>query len=121
MPVVGMDPSVKAVMADIRKKHGDHAVMLGSEISQTVETITTGSLSFDAALGGGWAANHFNEILGMESAGKTMVVAKTIAANQRLYPEWMTVWFAAEDLHVPYMEMLGVDMSRVIVVEENIM
>src|SRR5208282_447355 len=34
---------------------------------------------------------------------------------------WTTLWFAAEDLHVPYMEMLGMDMSRVVVVEENIM
>ena len=121
MPSIGLDPSVKAVMADIRKKHGEHSVMLGSEISQTVETITTGSLSFDAAMGGGWASNHWNEILGLESAGKTMVVLKTIAANQKLDPKWMTVWFAAEDFHVPYAEMLGVDMSRLIVVEENIM
>ena len=121
MPSIGLDPSVKAVMADIRKKHGMHSVMLGSEISQTVETITTGSLSFDAAMGGGWAANHWNEILGLESAGKTMVVLKTIAANQKLNPKWITVWFAAEDFHVPYAEMLGVDMTRLVVVEENIM
>jgi recombination protein RecA len=121
MPSVGMSPSVKAVAAAINKKYGDHTVMLGSEIIPMVETITTGSLSFDAAMGGGWATNHWNEIIGQESAGKTMVVLKTIAANQQLNPKFTTVWFASEDFHEPYAQMLGVDLTRVVVVEENLM
>lgn len=108
-------------MKSIQKKHGDHTVMVGSDIVPNVDTITTGSLSFDAAMGGGWATNHWNEIIGHESAGKSMVVLKTIAANQALYKDWTTVWFASEDFHVPYAEMLGVDMSRLVVVEENLM
>lgn len=121
MPSVGVNPAVKAVMANIRKKYGDHTVLLGSDIVPNMDTITTGSLSFDAAMGGGWATNHWNEIIGQASAGKTMVVLKTIAANQRENPKFTTVWFAAEDFHEPYARMLGVDLSRVIVVEENLM
>jgi recombination protein RecA len=121
MPSVGVDPSVKAVMAKIRKEYGEHAVMLGSEMVPNAETVTTGSLSFDAAMGGGWAVNHWNEILGLESAGKTMVVLKTIAANQALDPKFTTVWFASEDFHEPYAQMMGVDLSRVVVIEENVM
>ena len=121
MPVVGMSPAVKAVSNKINKKYGENTVMLGSEIMPMIDTITTGSLSFDAAMGGGWASNHWNEIIGQESAGKTMVVLKTIAANQRRDPKWTTVWFAAEDFHEPYAQMLGVDLSRVVLVEENIM
>ena len=121
MPSVGMSPAVKAVAAQINKKYGDHTVMLGSEIIPMVDTITTGSLSFDAAMGGGWATNHWNEIVGQYSAGKTMVVLKTIAANQALNPKFTTVWFAAEDFHEPYAKMLGVDLTRVVIMEENLM
>lgn len=106
-------------MASINKKHGENTVMIGSEIVPNISTITTGSLSFDAALGGGWATDHWNEIIGQASAGKTLVVLKTIAANQSRDPKWTTVWFAAEDFHEPYARMMGVDMTRLAVVEEN--
>lgn len=121
MPSVGMNPAIRAVMKDIQKKHGEHTVMLGSDIIPNVETVTTGSLSFDAAMGGGWATNHWNEIIGQASAGKTLVVLKTIAANQAANPKFTTVWFAAEDFHEPYAKMMGVDLSRIVVVEENLM
>jgi recombination protein RecA len=117
---MSLDPKVRQVMQRINRKQGAGTVILGSQIQQPMrETITSGSLSFDAALGGGWATNHWVEILGFESSGKTMVVLKTIAANQRLDPNWTTVWFASEDFSEPYAEMLGVDLDRVIVEEEN--
>ena len=121
MPSVGMSPAVKQVMKSVNKKYGESTVMVGSDIVPNIDTITTGSLSFDAAMGGGWATNHWNEIIGQESAGKTMVVLKTIAANQQRDPKWTTVWFAAEDFHEPYAKMLGVDLSRIVLVEENLM
>jgi recombination protein RecA len=119
---MALDPALRAVIAKINKTHGQGSVMLGSEIPiPLIEHITTGSLSFDAALGGGWAQNHFNEIIGNESAGKTLVALKTIAANQALDPSWMTVWFASEDFNKPYARMMGVDLSRVILREEVLM
>lgn len=109
-------------MAKITKDYGDGAVILGSQIVAPLRpTITTGSLSIDAAIGGGWATNHWAEVVGHESAGKTFLVLKTIAANQRLDPNWTTVWFATEDFSDSYAEMLGVDVSRVIVRNEVIM
>jgi recombination protein RecA len=109
-------------MAKIRKEQGEGAILLGSQIVPPLRpTITTGSLSLDAALGGGWATNHWAEIAGWESAGKTFLVLKTIAANQRLDPNWMTLWVATEDFSETYAEMLGVDIDRVIVYNENIM
>lgn len=109
-------------MTKITKDHGEGAIILGSQIVAPLRpTITTGSLSLDAALGGGWATNHWAEIVGHESSGKTYLVLKTIAANQRLDPNWTVVWFATEDFSESYAEMLGVDLSRVIVRNENIM
>ena len=118
---MSIDPAVKAVIREINKKHAG-IVVLGSEITEPVrETITSGSLSVDVALGGGWATNHWIEVVGHESAGKTMTVLKTIATNQRLDPNWTTVWFATEDFSESYAEMLGVDLSRVIIENENTM
>ena len=119
---MAIDPAVRAVMQAINKASGAGTVVLGSQLAPPVrETITSGSLSVDAALGGGWATNHWIEVVGYESVGKTLIVLKTIAANQRLDPNWTTVWFAAEDFHEPYAQMLGVDLDRIIIEEENTM
>lgn len=109
-------------MQKINKKQGEGAVILGSEILHPKHpTITSGSLTVDVALGGGWATNHWIEIVGHESVGKTLMVLKTIAANQRIDKNWTTIWFATEDFSESYAEMLGVDLSRVIVENENAM
>ena len=119
---MSLDPAVRAVIQKINKKQGAGTVILGSEIAEPLrETITSGSLNMDVALGGGWATNHWIEIIGHESAGKTMTVLKTIAANQRLDKDWTVVWFATEDFSESYAELLGVDLSRVIIENENTM
>ena len=116
---MAIDPSVRTVMQRVNREHPG-SVILGSDIKEPLrQTITTGSLNLDAALGGGWATNHWIEIVGHESAGKTMLVLLTIAANQRLDPDWTVVWFATEDFVEVYAKMLGVDVSRVIVVNLN--
>lgn len=119
---MALDPAVRAVMQRINKKNGPGTVILGSQITEPIrETITSGSLNLDAALGGGWATNHWIEVIGWESTGKTYLVLKTIAANQKLDPNWTTVWFATEDFSEQYAEMLGVDLSRIILENENLM
>ena len=116
-----MDPKVRALVAKIQKKHPG-SILLGSEIVAPLRpTITCGSLNLDAALGGGWATGHWNEILGHESSGKTYLVLKTIAANQKLDPKFFTVWFATEDYNETYAAMLGVDNERVLVINEVLM
>lgn len=117
---MAISPAVRAVMQQINKKGGAGTVLLGSDINEPDrQTITSGSLNLDAALGGGWATNHWIEIVGHASAGKTYLTLKTIAANQALDPNWTVVWFAAEDFVDSYAEMLGCDLSRIIVEEEN--
>ena len=119
---MAIDPRLSTVISKIRKKHGDDAVVIGSEIHTPERpTITSGSLSIDAALGGGWAVNHWIEIVGHESSGKTFLVLKTSAANQKLDPNWTVVWFATADFVEDYASMCGVDLERVIVVDENTM
>lgn len=62
-----MDPALKAAVAKINKKYGSGAVILGSEINEDPPRLTSGSLSFDVILGGGWAVNQWHELVGWES------------------------------------------------------
>ena len=109
-------------MAAINKRFGENVVVVGEDIrADLIKRITTGSTTFDYCLGGGFPANQWNELIGEPSHGKTAIALKTVAANQKLNPEHTTVWVAAEQWVPEYAEMCGVDTSRVIVVETNIM
>ena len=109
------------VINKINKKMGADTIILGENIQSTVGRFTTGSLSFDVALGGGWPVNQWHELIGEESNGKTAVALKTVAANQARDPEFTTVWVAAEEWVPSYAEMCGVDLARVYVISTNIM
>ena len=109
------------VINKINKKMGADTIILGENIQNTIGRFTTGSLSFDVALGGGWPVNQWHELIGEESNGKTAVALKTVAANQARDPEFTTVWVAAEEWVPSYAEMCGVDLSRVYVISTNIM
>ena len=61
------------------------------------------------------------ELVGESSHGKTALALKTIAANQKLSPDFTAVWIAAEDFDSKYAELCGVDNDRVIIVETNSM
>lgn len=112
---------LRAVSNDLTKRFGEGTVVMASEVIAAPPRITTGSLAFDVALGGGWPPNQWNEIIGPESSGKTAVALQTIAANQHADPDFMTVWAAAEGYDIEYADMCGVDPSRVILVNTNIM
>lgn len=109
------------VFSNINKKMGADTIVLGSEITEKGKRFTSGSVAIDVALGGGWPANQWHEIIGEASNGKTAIALKTIAANQAKDPEFTTVWVAAEEWVSEYAEMCGVDLSRVYVVSTNVM
>lgn len=110
------------IMAQINKRFGESTVVIGGDIrGDLISRVTTGSNTFDYILGGGFPSNQWNELIGEPSHGKTAIALKTIAANQALNPDHLTVWVAAEQWVPEYAKMCGVDTSRVIVVETNIM
>ena len=110
------------VIANINKKMGSDTIILGSDIrADVMGRLTTGSLSLDVALGGGWPINQWHELIGEASNGKTAIALKTIAANQKRDPNFTTVWVAAEQWVPTYAELCGVDPTRVYVISTNIM
>ena len=78
--------ALEAALGQIEKQYGKGAVMrLGDPATQmNVETIPTGSLSLDLALGlGGIPKGRIIEIYGPESSGKTTVTLHMIAEVQK--------------------------------------
>ena len=117
-----INDEARKVLAQLNKKFGDGVVVLASDIRpDLIPRITSGSTTLDYVLGGGFPGNQWNELVGEPSHGKTALALKTIAANQRLNPDYTTVWVAAEQWVPEYAQMCGVDMERVIVIETSIM
>ena len=77
--------ALQAAMAKIEKDFGKGSIMkLGDESIEDVDTIPTGSLSLDAALGvGGYPKGRIIEIFGPESSGKTTLALHAIAEAQK--------------------------------------
>ena len=117
-----MNDEAKKVMALLNKRFGNNVVVFADAIrSDLIPRITSGSTTLDYVLGGGFPGNQWNELIGEPSHGKTAVALKTIAANQALNPNHMTVWVAAEQWVPEYAAMCGIDPTRVIVIETTIM
>lgn len=87
-PVVKVDDKGKALetaLAQIKKQFGEGAVMrLGQESVLNIESIPTGSLMLDFALGiGGLPRGRIIEIYGPESSGKTTLALHCVAEGQK--------------------------------------
>lgn len=81
----GKAKALETTLANLNKKFGDGIVMKLGEASQLhVETIPTGSLSLDIALGvGGVPRGRVIEVYGPESSGKTTLCLHVIAEAQK--------------------------------------
>ena len=79
------EKNVEMAMSAITKQFGEGSIMRrGSGSNMKVETISTGSLSVDLALGvGGLPRGRICEIYGPESSGKTTLCLNVIAEAQR--------------------------------------
>ena len=78
--------ALETAVASIEKDYGKGSIMrLGDNTSMNVETIPTGSISLDLALGlGGIPKGRIVEIYGPESGGKTTLALHVIAEAQKL-------------------------------------
>ena len=77
--------AVEAAIMSIEKQFGQGSIMrLGSDERQQIESIPTGSIALDLALGvGGVPRGRITEIFGPESSGKTTVCQHVIAEAQK--------------------------------------
>jgi recombination protein RecA len=108
--------ALAAALGQIEKQFGKGSIMrLGDNRTMDVETISTGSLALDIALGaGGLPMGRIVEIYGPEASGKTTLTLETIAAAQR---QGKTCAFidAEHALDPIYAKKLGVDIDSLLV------
>ena len=77
--------ALEVALAHLEKDFGSGAIMrLGDNAIQDIETVSTGSIGLDAALGvGGVPRGRVTEIFGAESSGKTTLAIHIIAEAQK--------------------------------------
>lgn len=76
--------AVELAVEQIERQFGQGSIMkLGEGMKVAVETIPTGSLSLDLALGGGIPKGRIIEIYGPESSGKTTLALHAVAEVQK--------------------------------------
>ena len=109
------DKALEEVMAEIEKQFGRGAIMkLGDESHMEIETISTGSLSLDVALGvGGFPKGRIVEVYGPESSGKTTIALQAVAEVQKAGGR--AAFIDAEHALDPvYAKALGVDINELL-------
>ncbi len=108
--------ALETALAQIEKQFGKGAVMkLGQSVAMQVDSISTGSLSLDLALGiGGLPRGRIVEIYGPESSGKTTLSLHCIAEAQKAGGEvaFIDVEHALDPV---YARAVGVDIDSLLV------
>ncbi|WP_144909928.1 recombinase RecA [Luteibacter aegosomatis] len=108
--------ALASALGQIEKQFGKGAVMrLGDRVDDQIDTVSTGSLGLDIALGiGGLPRGRIVEIYGPESSGKTTLTLQAIASCQR---NGGTAAFvdAEHALDPSYAEKLGVNVADLLV------
>jgi recombination protein RecA len=109
--------AIEMAFSQIEKQFGKGSIMrLGSkEAIVPISVISTGAISFDAALGvGGFPRGRVVEVFGPESSGKTTITLQVIAEAQKA--GGMAAFIDAEHAIDPaYAKKLGVDVDNLLV------
>ncbi|MEB3337909.1 MAG: recombinase RecA [Leptolyngbyaceae bacterium] len=107
--------ALSLVLTQIERNFGKGSIMrLGDATRMKVETISTGALTLDLALGGGLPKGRVIEIYGPESSGKTTLALHAIAEVQK--SGGIAAFVDAEHALDPaYAAVLGVDIENLLV------
>jgi recombination protein RecA len=111
-----MGANIDSTLDEIRTKFGDDSIMkLGDKPRVDVNSISTGSIGLDAALGvGGLPRGRIIEIFGPESSGKTTLALHVIAEAQKL--NGLCAFIDAEHAMDPeYAKKLGVKIDELLI------
>lgn len=111
----GKQKALNLVLNQIERSFGKGAIMrLGDATRMRVETIPTGALTLDLALGGGLPKGRVIEIYGPESSGKTTLALHAVAEVQK--NGGIAAYVDAEHALDPtYSAALGVDINNLLI------
>ncbi|MDF5722583.1 MAG: recombinase RecA [Rhizonema sp. PD37] len=111
----GKQKALSMVLNQIERTFGKGTIMrLGDATRMRVETISSGALTLDLALGGGLPKGRVIEIYGPESSGKTTLALHAVAEVQK--KGGIAAYVDAEHALDPvYSAALGVDIANLLV------
>ena len=110
------DKALDMALAQIDKQYGKGSIMrMGEKGSMAIESIPTGALSLDLALGiGGLPRGRVTEIYGPESSGKSTLAMHVVAEAQR--NGGVCAYIDAEHAMDPvYAKAIGVDIDQLLI------
>ncbi len=110
------DKALDMALSQIEKNFGTGAVMkMGDKTSMNIESIPTGALALDLALGiGGLPRGRVTEIFGPESSGKSTLATHVVAEAQR--NGGICAYIDAEHAMDPvYAKAIGVDIDELLI------
>jgi len=116
MEVQQKEKTLDLAISQIEKQFGQGSIMrMGEDSIVKIESISTGSISLDAALGiGGIPRGRITEIYGPESSGKTTLTLHIIAEAQKM--GGYAAFIDAEHAMDPeYAKKLGVDTDNLLI------
>ena len=119
-PASDKKKALETAVAQIERTFGKGSIMrLGDNAAMQVESIPTGSLALDLALGiGGLPRGRIVEIYGPESSGKTTLALHVVAEAQKLGGE--VAYIDAEHAMDPgYARALGVDIDSMLIAQPD--
>jgi recombination protein RecA len=114
------EKALAAAMAQVEKKYGKGSInKLGDAPAQQVQTISTGSLAINLALGvGGLPKGRIIEVYGPESSGKTLLTLHAIAEVQRQGGNAAFI-DAEHALDPEWAKKIGVDIDQLVVTQPD--
>lgn len=109
---------LEKVMAEINATYGKGSIRKLSDKPIAMECTSSGCLTLDVALGGGYPKGRIIEIFGPESSGKTTLALHAIAEVNK--KGGMATFVDAEHaFDVEYAKRLGVDVDRLLVTQPD--
>jgi recombination protein RecA len=109
-----LDKNFNEALKLIKKEFGEEAMLSFDDMSnQSIETISTGSLALDIALGGGIAEGRVVTIYGSPSSGKSTIALQAVANAQK--KGYLCAYLDSENaLDLSYAAALGVDLEHLL-------
>ncbi len=113
------EKALNLVLNQIERNFGKGSIMrLGDATKMRIETISSGALTLDLALGGGLPKGRVIEIYGPESSGKTTLALHAIAEVQKV--GGVAAFVDAEHALDPtYSKALGVDIDNLLIAQPD--
>lgn len=105
--------TIEALKKKMEKDFGKGTMIGANDKPQEHESISTGSIGLDKAMGiGGFAKGRITEIYGPESSGKTTLALEAIAQAHKKKDAYCAFVDAEHALDITYATSLGIDLDR---------